>query len=198
MRIVGGSLGGRHVRAPKGQSTRPTSERVREALASALSSRGVIEGATVLDVYAGSGALGFEMLSRGAARAVFVERDPQVARLIGESASELGVSGRCEVLCDDATRGRGQKAILGRGPYSLVLADPPYRDVQAAVDALAHLAERGALAPGACLLLEHGTKGPPVLPNLFDVISTYRYGDTAVMLFAFHASRGPTAEGEVP
>ncbi|MET0341690.1 MAG: 16S rRNA (guanine(966)-N(2))-methyltransferase RsmD [Polyangiales bacterium] len=198
MRIVGGSLGGRHVRAPKGQSTRPTSERVREALASALASRGVIAGARVLDVYAGSGALGFEMLSRGAERVVFVERDPKVARLIGESAAELGVGAQCEVLCDDATRGRGQKAILARGPYSLVLADPPYRDVQAAVDALAHLAARGALAPGACLLLEHGAKGPPVLPNLVDVVSTYRYGDTSVILFAFQASRGPTAEGEVP
>jgi 16S rRNA (guanine966-N2)-methyltransferase len=192
MRIVGGTLGGRRLRAPKGSATRPTSERTREGIASALSSRGVITGARVLDLYAGSGALGFEMLSRGAADVVFVERDPQVAKLLRESAAELGVSDRALVLCEDATRARGQRAILARAPFTLVLADPPYRDAQAATDALAALCEQRALAPDACLLLEHGTKGPPVLPNHFEVISTYRYGDTAVVLFVVSAS----AEGE--
>jgi 16S rRNA (guanine966-N2)-methyltransferase len=194
MRIVGGTLGGRRLRAPKGNNTRPTSERTREGLASALSARGVIAGARVLDLYAGSGALGFEMLSRGAASAVFVERDAQVARLLNETVGELGVGARCEVLCDDVTRARAQRAVLARGPFSLVLADPPYRDVQAAVTAIAALCSLGALAPDACLLLEHGAKGPPVLPNQFDVVSTYRYGDTAVILFVFTAP----AEGEAP
>jgi 16S rRNA (guanine966-N2)-methyltransferase len=187
MRIVGGSLGGRRLRAPKGTSTRPTSERTREGLASALSARGVIDGARVLDLYAGSGALGFEMLSRGAHSAVFVERDAQVARLLNESIAALALSARSEVLCDDVTRPRAQRAVLSRGPFSLVLADPPYRDVQAAVSAIHALAAHGALAPDACLLLEHGAKGPPVLPQHFAVVSTYRYGDTAVILFEYHA-----------
>ena len=187
MRIVGGTLGGRRLRAPKGTNTRPTSERTREGLASALASRGVIEGARVLDLYAGSGALGFEMLSRGAQSAVFVERDAQAARLLSASIAELGLSGRCEVVCDDVTRSRAQRSVLARGPFSLLLADPPYRDVQAAVTAIHTLAENGALAPDACLLLEHGAKGPPVLPQHFAVVSTYRYGDTAVILFAYNA-----------
>jgi 16S rRNA (guanine966-N2)-methyltransferase len=188
MRIVGGTLGGRRLRAPKGVATRPTSERTREGIASALSSRDVIAGARVLDLYAGSGALGFEMLSRGAAHVLFVERDPQVARLLRESAAELGVGDRVEVLCDDVTRPRGQRGILARAPFSLVLADPPYRDAQAAVDAIAGLCAQHLLASDACLLLEHGAKGPPVLPTQFAAISTYRYGDTSVVLFVVSAT----------
>jgi 16S rRNA (guanine966-N2)-methyltransferase len=182
IRIVGGSLGGRRLAAPPGDNTRPTSDRVREAIASVLASRGAIEGARVLDLYAGSGALGFEMLSRGAERVLFVERDPRVARIIRENATALAVSERAEVACEDVTRAKAEAAILQRGPFSLVLADPPYRDIQAAVDAIARLSTRGMLDSDACLLLEHGTKGPPVLPREFDVISTYRYGDTGVVL----------------
>lgn len=184
IRIVGGALGGRRLRAPPGDATRPTSDRVREALASALSSRDAVVGARVVDLYAGSGALGFEMLSRGAAHVVFVEREPRVAKLIRDNASELGVSAQVEVLCEDVTRAKGQAAILQRGPYALVLADPPYRDVQAACDAIAALAGRGMLASDACLLLEHGSKSVPSLPSDFEVLSNYRYGDTAVILFA--------------
>ena len=184
VRIVGGTLGGRRLRAPPGQATRPTSERAREGIASALASRGAVEGARVVDLYAGSGALGFEMLSRGAAHAVFVERDPRVVRLLRESAEELGVRDRVEVLGEDVTRERGRAAILQRGPFSLVLADPPYADVQAAVDAITALTAHGMLASDACLLLEHGAKGAPVLPSTFEVLSRYRYGDTAVVLFA--------------
>jgi 16S rRNA (guanine966-N2)-methyltransferase len=197
MRIVGGTLGGRRLRAPSGSATRPTSDRVREAIASALDARGVVRGARVLDLYAGSGALGFEMVSRGAESALFVERDPRTAKLVRENASELGVAGQCTVLCDDVTRARAQEAIVTRGPFSLVLADPPYRDADAAVLAMEALTKRGALATDACLLLEHGTKGTPTLPSCFDVLSRYRYGDTAVILFvASHvASADASSEG---
>ena len=183
MRIVGGSLGGRRLRAPSGSATRPTSDRVREAIASALDARGAIDGARVIDLYAGSGALGFEMLSRGAESALFVERDPRVVRLIRDNAAELGLTSRVEVLSDDVTRARAHAAIVARGPFSLLLADPPYRDVQAAVKAVEGLYRQGALAPDACLLLEHGSKGVPHLPDAFDVLTRYRYGDTAVILF---------------
>jgi 16S rRNA (guanine966-N2)-methyltransferase len=182
IRIVGGSLGGRRLKAPAGDATRPTSDRVREAIASVLDARGVIDGARVLDLYAGSGALGFELLSRGAERALFVERDPKVARLIRDNASELAVDARSEVLCEDVTRTRGEDAILARGPFTLVLADPPYRDVQRAVDAIARMVARGVLESDACLLLEHGSKGAPVLPSEFAILSSYRYGDTTVVL----------------
>jgi 16S rRNA (guanine966-N2)-methyltransferase len=194
IRIVGGTLGGRRLRAPAGDATRPTSERVREAIASVLSARDAIVGARAIDLYAGSGALGFEVLSRGAEHMVFVERDPRVARLIRDNADELGVAARVDVLCEDATRAKGHAAILQRGPYSLVLADPPYRDVQAASNALATLSAHGMLASDACLLLEHGSKVAPSLPSDFEVISNYRYGDTAVVLFVHQAlpSGGPS------
>jgi 16S rRNA (guanine966-N2)-methyltransferase len=182
IRIVGGSLGGRRLKAPEGDATRPTSDRVREAIASVLAARDMLSGARVLDLYAGSGALGFEMLSRGAERVLFVERDPKVARLIRENASELALTERVEVLSEDATRARAEDAIVARAPFSLVLADPPYRDVQRAVDALARMVTRGMLDPDACLLLEHGTKVTPVLPSEFAVLSNYRYGDTTVVL----------------
>lgn len=184
IRIVGGTLSGRRLRAPTGAATRPTSERVREAIASALHARQAVGGARVLELYAGSGALGFEMLSRGAEHVVFVEREPRVARLILDNADELAVRPQVEVLCEDVTRKKGQTAIAQRGPYSLVLADPPYADAQAAITALSALCAQGILASDACLLLEHGTRGAPVLPSDFNVISDYRYGDSAVVLFA--------------
>ncbi|HEX5657544.1 MAG TPA: 16S rRNA (guanine(966)-N(2))-methyltransferase RsmD [Polyangiales bacterium] len=191
IRIVGGSLGGRRLQAPATDATRPTSDRVREAIASVLAARDAIESARVLDLYAGSGALGFEMLSRGAQSALFVERDPKVARLIRDNAGELGVTAQCEVLSEDVTRQRGEDAIVARGPFSLLLADPPYRDVQRAVDAIVRMVSRGVLDPDACLLLEHGTKGAPVLPSEFAVLSSYRYGDTTVVL----CRATPPAEG---
>lgn len=190
IRIVGGTLGGRRLAAPPGLATRPTSERVREAIASALASRGAVEGSRVVDLYAGSGALGFEMLSRGAEHVVFVERDPRVARLIRDNAHELGVGAQVDVLVEDVTRNKGQAAIVERGPFALMLADPPYRDVQAATNAIAALCAHGALASGANILLEHGAKGAPILPSDFEVISNYRYGDTAVILFVPAASTG--------
>jgi 16S rRNA (guanine966-N2)-methyltransferase len=189
IRIVGGTLGGRRLAAPPGHATRPTSERVREAIASALASRDAIQGARVVDLYAGSGALGFEMLSRGAEHVVFVERDARVARLIRDNAQELGVSARVDVLVEDVTRNKGQAAIVQRGPFALLLADPPYRDVQPATTAIAALCAHGALASDANLLLEHGTKGTPILPSDFHVISNYRYGDTAVLLFSSSLAR---------
>ncbi len=181
---MGGTLGGRRLRAPPGQATRPTSERAREGIASALAARGAIADAQVLELYAGSGALGFEMLSRGAAHVLFVERDARTARLIRANADELGLAARTEVLAGDATRGKTFAALAGRGPFSLVLADPPYREAQAAADALGELARAGALAPDACILLEHGARGTPILPSEFQVLAHYRYGDTAVVLFA--------------
>jgi len=97
------------------------------------------------------------------------------------------------VLVEDVTRSKGQAAIAQRGPFVLVLADPPYRDVQAATQAIAALCAHGALATDANILLEHGTKGTPILPSDFHVISNYRYGDTAVILFSSSQARGGTA-----
>jgi len=158
---------------------------VREALTSALSARGAIEGARVIDLFAGSGALGFEMLSRGAAQACFVERDARVAEHIRKAAQELDVLTNVRVLREDVLKPRGQKAILALAPFDLVLLDPPYREVDEAVRALEELCAGGLLAEHAVLLLEHAAKGRLALPAPFAVESSYRYGDTAVEILSW-------------
>jgi 16S rRNA (guanine(966)-N(2))-methyltransferase RsmD len=122
IRIIAGKLKGRKIRVPQGRSVRPTAERVREALFSILGDR--VSGARVLDAYSGSGALGFEALSRGAERVVFLEADRSVARLVEENAATLGISARCTIHPTEAaawlSSGREER------PFDLILADPPY------------------------------------------------------------------------
>ena len=159
LRIVAGRLGGRRLVAPRDRETRPTSERVREALFSIL---GPIEG-DVLDLYAGSGALGFEALSRGASRVVFVESRRPALDALRENARVLGV----------------EPAV------SLILADPPYALVHGgqAPRTLAALLAAGALAPGGVLVLEHASRTePPSLEGLF-LRECRRYGDTALSIY---------------
>lgn len=162
---------------------------MREALTSALSARGAIEGARVLDLFAGTGALGFEMLSRGAAQVLFVERDARVAEHIRSGAQSLEVLSSVRVLREDILKPKGQRAILALGPFDLVLLDPPYREVNDAVLALTSLCEAGLLAEGAVLLLEHAAKGQLTLPAAFAVLSSYRYGDTAVEILTWDDSK---------
>ncbi|HEY8431321.1 MAG TPA: 16S rRNA (guanine(966)-N(2))-methyltransferase RsmD [Sandaracinaceae bacterium] len=184
MRIVGGRFGGRRLAAPRGEGTRPTAERVREAIASALEARGWIEGAVVLDLFAGTGALGLEALSRGAARAVFVDRDPARARAIEKAARELGIGDDVRALALDLEK--PPRAWLGRLPgdevFDLVFVDPPYAMIAAVTKVLAALAKSGKLRPGAAVVVEHARRHPPELPPGFAEIARYRYGDTAVLL----------------
>ncbi|MRR13643.1 16S rRNA (guanine(966)-N(2))-methyltransferase RsmD, partial [bacterium] len=127
MRIIGGRWRGRPLMAPKGRDTRPTSDRVREAIFSSVYSLfGALDDVTVLDLYAGSGALGFEALSRGARRCVFVESDAKAAAAIAANAASLGIP------AEDARVVRARVNImlaqrLGSVEASLLLADPPYR-----------------------------------------------------------------------
>ncbi|HJL20021.1 MAG TPA: RsmD family RNA methyltransferase [Sandaracinaceae bacterium LLY-WYZ-13_1] len=183
MRIVGGTLGGRRFSGPRGDATRPTSERVREALASALEARGWIAGARVLDLWAGTGALSFEALSRGAEHAVLVERDRRVARAIGRSARELGLEARVRVVVSDLEKPPArwiEAAPLA--PVGLVFCDPPYARVERVGPLLAELARAGVLRPRAAVVVEHARRSPPSLPAAFGEVATYRYGDTAVWL----------------
>src|SRR5690606_24750765 len=140
-------LGGRRIAAPRGQSTRPTSERVREGIASALEARGWIEGAQVLDLFAGTGALSFEALSRGAAHAVLVDSDAGRIRAIEKAARELGLSREIRALPFDLER--EPRAFLARLPhgerYDLVFLDPPYERIAAVGPLLAALSESGKL-----------------------------------------------------
>lgn len=191
MRIVGGALSGRRFTGPPGDVTRPTSERVREAIASALDARGAFATDVVLDLFAGTGALAFEALSRGAKRALLVERDRRVARAIEKSAAELGLADRVRVAVVDLSRAAPaveRIAAADGGPFGLVFADPPYDEIDSVRPLLSALAAKGALGEGAWVVIEHAAKRPPsfvtgaeTLVGL-DSVSTYRYGDTAVVI----------------
>lgn len=121
MRVVAGSLRGRAIVAPDGEATRPTTDRVREALFNALASAGAIEGSRVLDLFAGSGALGIEALSRGASHCTFVERDRAAVDAIRRNVADLGLGDRTSIVVGDVL---ARLAVLP--PVELVLADPPY------------------------------------------------------------------------
>jgi 16S rRNA (guanine966-N2)-methyltransferase len=161
-RIIAGAARGRRLAVPKGTATRPTSDRAREGLfATVTTIRGPLPGATVLDLFAGSGAVGLEALSRGAARVVFVESDPRAARVIRANMAAAALPGG-ELVCDRVER------FLGRGPgpgtpADLVVADPPYAASGDEVTAmLAALASGGWLAPGALVGVERATRSGAV------------------------------------
>lgn len=182
MRIVGGSLSGRRIpgRPPKG--TRPTSDRVREAIASALEARGMIEGARVLDLYAGTGALAFEALSRGAAFAELVDDSRSAVALIRKAAKALGLDERVAVHALDLSRRPDRWLDRIEGPADLVFLDPPYARVAEAATVLSALASAGKLRAGAAVVVEHAIKSAVELPTGFSEITRYKYGDTGVLL----------------
>ena len=187
MRIIGGVLGGRHIRAPRGDATRPTADRVREAVFNILASlRGPLDGLRVLDLFAGSGALGLEALSRGAASVVAVDHGAEAVRSITANARDLAVGERVRVLRADA------RAALMRvaGPFDLVFVDPPYAaDLASAV--LAALPPLLTRAPGALVVVEHDLRAPPDPgPAALALVDRRRYGDTAVSFFS--PSEDPT------
>ena len=150
MRIIAGDWRGRRLEAPPGRATRPTADRVRETLFSMLASRlGSFDDLRVADLFAGSGALGFEALSRGAAHATFVESDPVAEATIRRNADTLGAPGRIQIL-------GGSALVLGRyGPFDLVFADPPYAS-DAGSDIVRAVVHAGWLAPGGWMSVETG------------------------------------------
>lgn len=180
MRVVGGSLKSRAVRAPKGSATRPTSDRVRESLFAVL---GDLEGIKVLDLYSGSGALAIEALSRGAASAICVEHNRNAQATIAENRDALGLKSRLELLPRRVSE--VGKALAGRGPFELILADPPWADVPEAAGDIAALLEPalGLVTSDTLVVIEHAARDPaPTLPGTtFD--ETRRWGDTAASFY---------------
>lgn len=159
MRVIAGRLRGRPLRAPRGLTTRPTSDRAREAIFNIL---GPIDGANVIDCFAGTGALGIEAISRGAARATFVECDPAAARVILANLEHLGIEKSGTILELSVERARPRVAKVG--PFDLVLADPPWKMAQEGALSVAALV-RGLLSPGARVLLGHPTESPIDVPE---------------------------------
>jgi 16S rRNA (guanine966-N2)-methyltransferase len=174
VRIVAGDRKGARIFAPRGETTRPTSDRVREA---AFDLIGPVDGATVLDLFAGSGAMGLEALSRGAATVVFVESDPDAVRAIERNLDKLRLTG-ATVVRTGATTGLAQEASAGR-QYDLVLADPPYAMTD--YETLARYLPR-VLADDGLLVLESSARIEPELAGLA-VRTTRKYGSTRVTVF---------------
>ena len=170
MRIIAGSRKGHRIEAPRGLATRPTSDRVRE---NAFNLIGPVDDAAVLDLFAGSGAMGLEALSRGAASAVFVESSRDACRTINANLDKLKLN--ATVLCQDALRALGAE----RREYDLILCDPPYDYPQR--DAIApHLVR--LLAPAGLLVYESGARDEPELPGLTTRTSR-KYGSARLTLF---------------
>ena len=180
MRIIAGSRKGARLFAPKGLDTRPTGDRTREAVFNLV---GPVDGARVLDLFAGSGAMGLEALSRGAASAVFVERDRAAAQTIERNLEKLDLTG-ATVLREDAVRVLAADRAAGRR-YDLVLIDPPYRMLAGILSTLArHLPP--VLEPDGLIVVESDAHDPePELP--LAVRTSRRYGSARITLFEAEA-----------
>jgi 16S rRNA (guanine966-N2)-methyltransferase len=181
MRITGGRHRSRALVAPRGTATRPTSDRVREALFAILHAEEPIDGARVLDLYAGTGALALEALSRGAGAATLVERARDALAAIRTNVDALRVADRVRILTMPVERALRS---LG-GPFDLVFVDPPYADVASgdAVRSLASIVLAGAFAPGARVVLEHAAAD--VAPEISGLVLEHarRYGDTRLAFY---------------
>jgi 16S rRNA (guanine(966)-N(2))-methyltransferase RsmD len=178
MRVIAGQWGGRRLQAPPGAATRPTSDRVREALFSVLGAQ--VEGARVLDLFAGSGALGIEALSRGAAEATFVDSAPAAVRALRANLDALGAA--AEVRRQDALRALAAARAAAR-QYDLVLLDPPYRLARRLGPELSAILP-AVLAPGAAVVAESDRREPLELD--LPLRDERRYGDTLIRI---HGSR---------
>ena len=193
-RIIGGAAGGRRLRTPAGEATRPTSDRVREALFSALESElGSLTGLRFLDLFAGSGAVGLEAMSRGAGVLTSVESDRRTARLVQDNASTLGFR-KVEVLSHPVVRVLGQHP---RAPYDVVFVDPPYPLDNAAVEeVLALLVAHDWLATGAVLVLERSARSvEPAWPRGLVRERERRYGET-VLWYVRADPAGPQGQND--
>jgi 16S rRNA (guanine966-N2)-methyltransferase len=178
VRIISGTAGGRRLKAPAGDATRPTSDRVREALFSILCARGPVPE-SVLDLYAGSGALGLEALSRGCQRATFVEEHAPTAKLIRENARQLGFDAASQIISSRV------RDFLRKPPgtrFGWIFLDPPYaatQELDAALDAVGALLEAGGVA-----IAEHDSKGNPRdAHGVLALSDRRRYGQTALSFY---------------
>ncbi len=169
MRVVAGSARGRRLTTPAGPATRPTADRVREATFNALGSLDAVEGAAVLDLFAGSGAMGIEALSRGAASATFVDRDPKALAAVRANLDVTGLGDRATVV-----RGDAERWLAGAGRFDLAVLDPPYATDDAAWGRLLTGLDAGVV------VLESDRVVP--LPETWTILRSRTYGGSVVVL----------------
>ena len=178
-RIIGGAAGGRRLTTPRGAQTRPTSDRVREALFSAIEAWcGSLQGLRFLDLYAGSGAVGLEAWSRGAGIVTLVEQDKRTAALIASNASAIGFP-RANVISSAVSTALAKTPTA---PYDIVFLDPPYPLKEEALAAdLGALVENDWLVPGALVVVERSVRSPePAWPAVFEDVRSRRYGESVL------------------
>ena len=201
MRIIAGEFRGRTIDAPQGEGTRPTTDRVREAMMSSLASmRGDFEGAVVLDAFAGSGALGIEVLSRGAKYALFFESDRKAQKIIARNLAKLGIdASRGRLINDDVLTSRYVRAA---DPFDLVFFDPPYAMDAHAVLAFAQgLVTSAALDGEGLIVYEHALTASEEVRQAahelgFEVLVSKKYGKTGVTMMQAGFSNGKGEEDE--
>ena len=180
MRVITGQAKGRRLKAPKGMNTRPTSDRTKESLFNIIGDK--VTKADILDLYAGTGALGIEALSRGADRAVFVEKDPSVVRIIMENLELTGFSGQAEVICRGADDAVGYFAAHAKN-FDIIFLDPPYMR-NMLQKTLETLAKYEIVAPGGWVITESSKLD--LLPDKFGKLNKIRqekYGDTVLSFY---------------
>lgn len=185
MRIITGTAKGKRLETLEGEATRPTSERIKEAIFSSIQFE--IENRRVLDLFAGSGQMGLESLSRGADRATFIDSSREAMEIVKKNAKTTGFDDKCHYLVSD-WRNYIRKAS-GREQFDLVFVDPPY-SMECCADAAEYLAERGVIIPGALVVLESGTEeisaDDPRLAG-YEMIKSTHYGKkTFVNILVYH------------
>jgi 16S rRNA (guanine(966)-N(2))-methyltransferase RsmD len=188
MRVIAGTQKGRRLHGPRNHGLRPTSDRVKEALFSILGSR--VAGSRFLDLYAGTGAIGIEALSRGAERVTFVEPDQAALRVLRANLAQCGLEDSADIqMCSAGSFLKRRAQAPAR--YDLVFADPPYQDDH--VDTLrSALAGTAAIATGALIVLEHSSKtAVPATRGRLILLKQYKYGDTTLSVFEATAQEAP-------
>jgi len=180
MRVIGGTARGRRIQAPRGRRTRPTSDYLREVLFDLLAQQ--VSGRTFLDLYSGTGAVGIEALSRGAAKAVFVESDRAALAILRRNLEASGFLDRGEVIPMDALQFLRRAAFRSRS-FDLIFLDPPYLRVEAA-PALSLIASTALLAPNGIAILERSTRSDPIpTPGGLARVREVRHGDSILQLY---------------
>ncbi|MBI3128786.1 MAG: 16S rRNA (guanine(966)-N(2))-methyltransferase RsmD [Candidatus Tectomicrobia bacterium] len=186
MRIIGGRARGRRLASPRGETVRPTGDRVREALFNIWGQN--LEGVRLLDVCAGSGAISLEALSRGAAEAVALEVDPGLCRRLEEEAGRLGLSAGLKVVRGDARRELARLRQSGAPPFDLAFVDPPWRETALRRELADLLFEPSALCREAAVEVPRGEEF--MAPAGAELIRQSRYGDTRLCFLRVREGRG--------
>lgn len=198
MRVISGAAKGRPLKAVPGSNTRPTTDKVKEAIFSMIGP--YFDGGTALDLFAGTGGLGIEAWSRGMERVIFVDREKISIDIIRHNVAAAGAQEASEIYRNDAER--ALKALAKRGlKFDLVFLDPPYR-MTSMDQVMAELADKDMLAPDACIVVEHDAEVTyPEEPPSFRQIRQAKYGDTAVTIYEYisdqdSGDRGDTSDNE--